>query len=340
MRRTLCALSLLLALSAAAPAQEAGPEPKTKEAREVFAVLREWLGALARNDLPAVERIVADDYRITASAEGVVLDKTQDLAPLKSGEIKFETAEASDVDVRVFGDTAVVTGVARFRVNSGGRALNFAERFTDVYVKRKGRWQPVASHTTPLRQPKPAGVEQKGAGDNVKQAGADGAGPRVLVESVEVEGNRRLTDAEIRSHIRSRHGEVYDSRQVMRDLQELLELGVFDTRQTRVQMTAGVRGGVVVIFFVAELPVIADLKFEGLPKGLTESDVLKALGAEGIKVSKGDVYDPARMSRAKDVVRRLLDERGRASVTVELSLEDVSATTVSVKFVVSERRDF
>ena len=160
--------------------------------------------------------------------------------------------------------------------------------------------------------------------------------PRLLVEAVEIEGNRRLTDVEILSHVGVRHGQVYDPQQVQRDLKSLLDLGVFDTRQTRVMTTSGVRGGVVVIFFVAELPVIDGLKFEGLPKGLTEEEVLKAFGAEGIKVSKGDVYDPSRIRRAKDVVRRLLDERGRQWTTVESWVDVDSATRVSLRFVVSE----
>ncbi|HWW74106.1 MAG TPA: POTRA domain-containing protein [Pyrinomonadaceae bacterium] len=175
---------------------------------------------------------------------------------------------------------------------------------------------------------------------NTSRKGTGAEAPRQLVEAVEIEGNRRLTDEEILSHVRVRPGGGYDPEQVQRDLKSLLDLGVFDTRQTRVTTTAGVRGGVVVAFFVAELPVIAGLKFEGLPKELTEEEVLKALGAEGIKVSKGDVYDPARIRRAKDVVRRLLAERGHRWTTVELFLEEVSTTTVSIKFVVSEGREF
>jgi len=116
----------------------------------VRAVLREWLDALARNDLATVERIVADDYVITA-AGGKVMNKTEDLAELKSGEIKFVSAEASDVKVRLFGNTAVVIGAGKYVVDSKGKRAEFRERFTDVYVKRGGRWQPVASHTTPIK---------------------------------------------------------------------------------------------------------------------------------------------------------------------------------------------
>ena len=153
MRGLVCAL-LVLALPAAASGQQiqtvAGNASKDQQA--VIKVLREWLGALARNDLAAVERIVADDYVITASP-GVVLNKDQDLAPLRSGDTKFDSASAEDVNVRVFGSTAIVTGIAAFSVPIRGKAFDLRERFTDVYVKRKGRWQPVSSHTTPLPPP-------------------------------------------------------------------------------------------------------------------------------------------------------------------------------------------
>src|SRR5215217_646879 len=150
MLRVLKRLAVLLVLLFCALAGAAATQSASQ--REVLAALHDWLDALAKNDLPRVERIVADDYRITV-ADGRVLDKTEDLEPLRSGKVKFRSAEATDVDVRVFGTTAIVTGVARFTADVGGNAASFQERFTDVYVKRRGRWQPVASHTTPVKPP-------------------------------------------------------------------------------------------------------------------------------------------------------------------------------------------
>lgn len=129
----------------------ARPMPAADAAqREVLATLHDWLNALAANDLPRIERIIADDYRITLS-DGRVLDKDQDLAPLKSGKLRFTAADAQDVVIRVFGTTAVVTGMGTYTAEVDGKEAHFKERFTDVYVKRKGRWQPVASHSTPIK---------------------------------------------------------------------------------------------------------------------------------------------------------------------------------------------
>ena len=163
---------------------------------------------------------------------------------------------------------------------------------------------------------------------------------RRLVEEVAVEGNRLLSDTEILAHVRTRPGATYNESQVRRDLHALLDTGAFDPAQTRVQTTAGLRGGVVVIFLVMELPVIAELRFEGLPKGLTEADVLKALRAEGIKLSKGDVYDPAGLRRAVAVIKRLLAARGFRSMSVESFIEEVSQTHVRLRIGVTEGRYF
>jgi outer membrane protein assembly factor BamA len=176
------------------------------------------------------------------------------------------------------------------------------------------------------------------AGVNAGRKGAVARVTRRLVETVEVEGNRRLTDEEILAHVRSRPGQAYDEYQVRRDLQSLLDLGVFDKTQTRVQTAEGLRGGVVVIFMVMELPIVDAVRFEGLPKGLTEDDVSKALREKGLGVAKGDVYDPVRLHRAREAAEALLAARGFKGMSVEASIEEVTATSVSVKLAVIDGR--
>src|SRR5215218_8039264 len=71
---------------------------------------------------------------------------------------------------------------------------------------------------------------------------------RVLVEDVQVEGNRRLRDEDVLYHIQTRPGDAYNEAQVQRDYQALLNLPFFDKTRTRVATTEGPRGGKVVIF--------------------------------------------------------------------------------------------
>ncbi|HEY0546423.1 MAG TPA: nuclear transport factor 2 family protein [Pyrinomonadaceae bacterium] len=142
-------LALMLASLTSGQSSDKKSVSYSKEQREVLAVLNDWVAALRQNDLAKLNYIVGDDYVITTS-EGTMLDKEQDLLPIKTGDVKFETVSTEDVNVRIYGKTAIVTGIGNFKVTYKNRPLDVRERFTDVYVKRNGRWQPVASHATSL----------------------------------------------------------------------------------------------------------------------------------------------------------------------------------------------
>jgi len=158
--------------------------------------------------------------------------------------------------------------------------------------------------------------------------------PQLLVETVIIEGNRRLTDEEIYSHIKTRPGEVYDPQQVRRDLQTLLDLGVFDKAKTYVNIRAGVRGGRVVSFTVKELPVIREVKFTGL-RGVTEEEVFRAFRQGGVRMAKGEVYDSRQAQRAVGVLKKLLRGRGQPGADVTTYTE-VGQTDISVEFKIAE----
>ncbi len=64
----------------------------------------------------------------------------------KAPRSPIETLKVDDLSVRAFGDAAVVTG--RTTVTTGGADPTLTLRFTDVFVRRAGRWQVVASQAT------------------------------------------------------------------------------------------------------------------------------------------------------------------------------------------------
>jgi len=113
-------------------------------------VLRQWDEAFERRDMEALGRILAEDFTLT-NAAGQVIDRNQYLVSIVKAPDMLQAAGGSeDVHVRVFGETAVVTGRSPVKGRPGGRALVVPGqyRFTDVYVKRDGRWQAIASHST------------------------------------------------------------------------------------------------------------------------------------------------------------------------------------------------
>ena len=151
MRRTWLAVLLMLAASTTAFPQNTRANSKAEQ--EVLRQFNNWLDSLRRNDLVALERIIADDFMIVLQ-DGRTLTKEEDLAPIKSGDLKFRSLATEGVKVFVYGDTAVVTGVGAYEVSYKGQASSIRERFFDVYQKRKGRWWVIASRSTPAERPR------------------------------------------------------------------------------------------------------------------------------------------------------------------------------------------
>jgi outer membrane protein insertion porin family len=158
---------------------------------------------------------------------------------------------------------------------------------------------------------------------------------QVLVESVDITGNRRLRKDDVLYYVQTRAGDPFNEEQIQRDLQAILALGFFDKTATRVLTEGGARGGVNVIFEVKELPIIRDLQFEGL-SSVTESDVLKAFRERRVGVSKESIYDPVKVRNAIRVLKELLAARGHPNATIEEKGEEVSATSRAITFVIDE----
>jgi len=157
------------------------------------------------------------------------------------------------------------------------------------------------------------------------------ASTQQIVESVDIQGNRRLRDEDLLYFTKTRAGDVYDPAALERDLQELLSLNFFDKVKTRVLVEDGIRGGVNVIFEVFELPIIRDLQFKGA-KALSESDILKEFREKRVGISKEAIYDPVKARGATRVLREMLASKGYPNATVTVEEEAVSATSIAVTF--------
>ncbi|MDQ3258061.1 MAG: SgcJ/EcaC family oxidoreductase, partial [Acidobacteriota bacterium] len=123
--------------------------------QEVRRLEREWLDAYEKRDAEAMDRIVADDFTIT-HVNGAVQTKTDIMKELQvSPDAARPTSKFStdNVTSRVFGDTVILTGRVTQQMERGGQTRMMQMRYTDVYVKRKGRWQVVASQLSRIMQP-------------------------------------------------------------------------------------------------------------------------------------------------------------------------------------------
>jgi len=154
---------------------------------------------------------------------------------------------------------------------------------------------------------------------------------QVLVEDVDIQGNRRLKDQDLLYYIKTRKGDTYNAKQAQSDLKELLSFNWFDKTESRVITEQGIRGGVNVIFEVKELPIIRDLQFEGT-KAIQESDILKAFRENRVGIAKESIYDPVNSRKARRVLREMLASKGYPNAKIDVKDEIVSATSVAITF--------
>jgi ketosteroid isomerase-like protein len=138
-------LCIVVALATLAVFGVSGQTPNPT-ADEILRLERASVDALVKKDRAALEKLYANDYSYIHS-NGVLQDKTQDIAESMSVELKWKSATLTDTKLRVYGDAAILTGV----VTLEGEAKGFvpgARRETNVWAKRDGAWQMVAGSST------------------------------------------------------------------------------------------------------------------------------------------------------------------------------------------------
>ena len=156
-----------------------------------------------------------------------------------------------------------------------------------------------------------------------------------LVESIDIQGNRRYKDEDLIYYIKTRPGDELSAAQLEHDLQQLIALNFFDKSATRVLTEPGARGGVRVIFEVKELAVIRDLQFKG-SSVVPESDILKAFREKRVGIAKEAIFSPPNVQKANRVIRELYASKGYPNAIVKPEEEEVSATSVALTFDVEQ----
>jgi ketosteroid isomerase-like protein len=123
--------------------------PATDSHAELVAVSADWDRAMTANDADAIGRHMADDWTIVGS-DGSVGDKATFLALVRSGALSHDVMTTEDLQIRVYGDTAVTVarGVSGGRYQ--GQPFRELERASCVFVRQEGRWRCVLTHLSRL----------------------------------------------------------------------------------------------------------------------------------------------------------------------------------------------
>jgi ketosteroid isomerase-like protein len=155
MRNTLSGSALLAAFlaigcgggqtPAAAPAAAAGGNGDVEQV--VRQSETEWVTAIVHKDTATIERLLAPDF--IGTTNDVRYGKAEAINDVKTGV--HDILEMADVQIRVYGDTAVVTFDQNERSRHGEEDFSGHYMFTNVWVKQGGRWVAVSSHGSRIR---------------------------------------------------------------------------------------------------------------------------------------------------------------------------------------------
>lgn len=178
MTRILILITLLLLTFTQAIAQtghdQVGADNNSNIEQEFRSLVREMHDTLLRCDKERLLSFFADDF-IGTSYEGYTTNKDQLTKTFRCAppEVKV-SRDIEDHRIRRHGDTVIVSYRVVEHVTIGGKSSDGRYLYTDVFVKRAGRWQMISSHSTRLRpERKAAKVDPKIFDDYVGRYAAE-----------------------------------------------------------------------------------------------------------------------------------------------------------------------
>jgi ketosteroid isomerase-like protein len=115
--------------------------------REIVDMERQAREASLHRDPEFSQRTLADDY-VAITPLGTVTTKQDTVSARKSGQLRYDAINVSDMVVRLYGDTAIVTARADVKGHQLGEDFSGPYRYTRVWVHRSGHWQAVSYQAT------------------------------------------------------------------------------------------------------------------------------------------------------------------------------------------------
>ncbi len=147
MTRTLLAAALLALM---VPATGRADDSDAK--KEVAQLSQRTHEALIAGDTATLESIQTEDWLVIGPT-GEVVGKARQAKDLKDGTTDFLSMDPSEVKVRVYGDTAVVTGRYKVKLKDKGQETGGNVRISEFFAKVGGKWKNVSSQVTFIAEP-------------------------------------------------------------------------------------------------------------------------------------------------------------------------------------------
>ena len=149
--KNLSSWSLVLLMSLVGVASVQAQQAAGDTEKAILALENQWLKSQKTNNADLLAPLYADKF-VSTGSDGKVMNKSESIADAKA--TKLTSAEYENVQVTVFGDTAIAVGGATEKgTDSTGKPLDIHDRFTDTWVKMpSGKWQCVATHASTIKK--------------------------------------------------------------------------------------------------------------------------------------------------------------------------------------------
>lgn len=141
-------LTAALATAFAVPITAKGNQPADRDV--LLKIEARWNKAVSDRDPATAAKIISDDFRYI-TPNGKVMDRAAVLKATGDKDYEIEPFQTEDVEVRVHGDTAVITGRFQQRGKYKGEAFTVQLRYTDVWTRTKAGWQAISAHSSVIR---------------------------------------------------------------------------------------------------------------------------------------------------------------------------------------------
>jgi ketosteroid isomerase-like protein len=148
---TIVVAALALIQIAAAQNTARNPAHDAAVARQIEQLEEARNQAILKGDAASIEKMTSDDYTFI-TLKGELRTKAEIVKGFASGSFKYQSRTISDLKVRVYGDTAVVTGRSIQKGAENGKDNSGDYWFTRVYVKQNDAWTTVALQTTMIQK--------------------------------------------------------------------------------------------------------------------------------------------------------------------------------------------
>ncbi|ACO33713.1 hypothetical protein ACP_2258 [Acidobacterium capsulatum ATCC 51196] len=118
--------------------------------REIEHLEEQYRQAMLTGNISTMDHMLADDY-VGIEPDGMIESKNQTLAMWRNHIMRFQALDLSDLHVRIYGDTAVVTSKAHVEGVGPRGSMDGEYRYTRVYHRKAGQWQIVSFEANRIR---------------------------------------------------------------------------------------------------------------------------------------------------------------------------------------------